>query len=361
MRSSTPVFTTPASSERELSCDCYTSKEGEEQLKHKLASTVGSNTLTFIKYKEEFKRQMNFTGMIYSDFPTLASTLPYFHISDEYRIFSPEGLHLIVCVHGLDGNSADLRLIKTYLELGLPGANLEFLMSERNQQGDTFSDFETMTDKLVGEILYHVEACGLNPTKISFIGHSLGNIIIRSAITRPQMKHLLPKLHTFLSLSGPHLGTLYNNSGLVNMGMWFMQKWKKSGSLLQLALRDTSDVRQSFLYRLSQRSNLHHFRNVLLCGSSQDRYVPLHSARIELCKAAVKDTSSQGAAYREMVHNIVYPIINKPEVTFVRYDVHHSLPNTANSLIGRAAHIAVLDSELFIEKFLVVTGLKYFR
>jgi hypothetical protein len=68
-----------------------------------------------------------------------------------------------------------------------------------------------------------------------------------------------------------------------------------------------------------------------------------------------------GAAYREMVHNILYPIISKPEVTFVRYDVHHALPNTANSLIGRAAHIAVLDSELFIEKFLVVTGLKYFR
>jgi hypothetical protein len=68
-----------------------------------------------------------------------------------------------------------------------------------------------------------------------------------------------------------------------------------------------------------------------------------------------------GAAYREMVHNILYPIVSKPEVTFVRYDVHHALPNTANSLIGRAAHIAVLDSELFIEKFLVVTGLKYFR
>jgi hypothetical protein len=76
--------------------------------------------------------------------------------------------------------------------------------------------------------------------------------------------------------------------------MWFMQKWKKSGSLLQLALRDAADVRQTFLYRLSQRSNLHHFRNLLLCGSSQDRYVPLHSARIELCKAAVKDTSVQG-------------------------------------------------------------------
>lgn len=77
-----------------------------------------------------------------------------------------------------------------------------------------------MTDRLVSEILYHIETCTLNPSKISFVGHSLGNIIIRAAITRPQMKHLLPKLYTFLSLSGPHLGTLYNSSGLVNVGKW---------------------------------------------------------------------------------------------------------------------------------------------
>lgn len=62
-----------------------------------------------------------------------------------------------------------------------------------------------------------------------------------------------------------------------------------------------------------------------------------------------------------MIHNVMYPVINSPDTTLVRYDIHHALPNTANSLIGRAAHIAVLDSELFIEKFLVVTGLKYFR
>lgn len=63
-----------------------------------------------------------------------------------------------------------------------------------------------------------------------------------------------------------------------------------------------------------------------------------------------------------MVHNVMYPVINSAEkTTLVRYDIHHALPNTANSLIGRAAHIAVLDSELFIEKFLVVTGIKYFR
>jgi predicted alpha/beta hydrolase family esterase len=90
-------------------------------------------------------------------------------------------------------------------------------MSERNQ-GDTFSDFDTMTDRLVGEILYHIESFALNPTRISFVAHSLGTIIVRSALSRPQMRPLLPRLHTFLSLSGPHLGTLYNSSGLVNMG-----------------------------------------------------------------------------------------------------------------------------------------------
>ncbi|XP_037933668.1 uncharacterized protein LOC119668283 [Teleopsis dalmanni] len=315
--------------------------------------------LEFEKYREEFRKQIKFNGGIYSDFVKLASELPYFYISDEYRAFSPNGMHLIICVHGLDGNSADLRLVRTYLELGLPGINLEFLMSERNQ-GDTFSDFDTMTDRLVAEILYHIETCGLNPTRISFVAHSLGTIIVRSALARPQMRPLLPRLHTFLSLSGPHLGTLYNTSGLVNMGMWFMQKWKKSGSLLQLCMRDTPDIRNSFLYRLSQRSTLHHFKNILLCGSSQDRYVPAHSARLELCKAAIRDNSNLGTVYREMVHNIVAPILARPGLKLARFDVHHALPHTANTLIGRAAHIAVLDSELFIEKFLLIAGLKYF-
>ena len=46
--------------------------------------------------------------------------------------------------------------------------------------------------------------------------------------------------------------------------------------------------------------------------------------------------------------------------TFVRYDVYHALTSNTNNLIGRAAHIAVLDSELFIEKFIAVSVLKYF-
>ncbi|KAM3966436.1 protein FAM135A [Aphomia sociella] len=338
------------------------SDNGNEHRESNLVSIFGlaESERLFVKCREEFRQSVKYPGAIYSDFPPVENSLPYFHISDEYRMFNPEGLHLIICVHGLDGNAADLRLVKTYLELGLPGARLDFLMSERNQ-GDTFSDFDTMTDRLVQEILTHIQNSN-EPARISFVGHSLGTIIIRSALARPQMKPFLGKLHTFLSLSGPHLGTLYNSSGLVNAGMWFMQKWKKSGSLLQLSLRDASDPRRSFLYRLSERSQLHQFKHILLCGSGQDRYVPLHSARLELCKAAAKDTSLLGQAYREMVHNMVSPLAGRAStVSVVRYDVQHALPHTASALVGRAAHIAALDSDLFIEKFLLVSALKYFR
>ena len=72
---------------------------------------------------------------------------PYFHHSAMTSVSVPfhggtktkstvidtKGAHLIICVHGLEGNSADLRLIKTYLEIALPGHNIDFLMSEGNQ------------------------------------------------------------------------------------------------------------------------------------------------------------------------------------------------------------------------------------
>uniref|UniRef100_A0A8C0RYQ4 Family with sequence similarity 135 member A n=2 Tax=Canis lupus familiaris TaxID=9615 RepID=A0A8C0RYQ4_CANLF len=272
----------------------------------------------FLQAKEELK-QLKLPGFMYSDVPLLASSVPYFSMEEEDS--SEDGVHLIVCVHGLDGNSADLRLVKTYIELGLPGGRIDFLMSERNQN-DTFADFDSMTDRLLDEIIQYIQIYSLTVSKISFIGHSLGNLIIRSVLTRPRFRYYLNKLHTFLSLSGPHLGTLYNSSALVNTGLWFMQKWKKSGSLLQLTCRDHSDPRQTFLYRLSNKA---------------------------------------GQIYSEMIHNLLRPVLQSKECNLVRYNVINALPNTADSLIGRAAHIAVLDSEIFLEKFFLVAALKYFQ
>ncbi|XP_023386980.1 protein FAM135A isoform X5 [Pteropus vampyrus] len=303
----------------------------------------------FLQAKEELK-QLNLPGFMYSDVPLLASSVPYFSMEEEDG--SEDGVHLIVCVHGLDGNSADLRLVKTYIELGLPGGRIDFLMSERNQN-DTFADFDSMTDRLLDEIIQYIQIYSLTVSKISFIGHSLGNLIIRSVLTRPRFKYYLNKLHTFLSLSGPHLGTLYNSSALVNTGKRFFVPYKKYG--IRRKFKNNSDGRKCFLF-----TGLHYFKNVVLVGSLQDRYVPYHSARIEMCKTALKDKQS-GQIYSEMIHNLLRPVLQSKDCNLVRYNVINALPNTADSLIGRAAHIAVLDSEIFLEKFFLVAALKYFQ
>lgn len=79
-------------------------------------------------------------------------------------------------------------------------------------------------------------------------------------------------------------------------GLWFIQKFRKAASLTQLSMKDATNIRQTFLYQLSKEPGLEHFRNVLLCGSSQDYYVPIHSAHIELCNAALTDSSDNGTA-----------------------------------------------------------------
>ena len=62
-----------------------------------------------------------------------------------------------------------------------------------------------------------------------------------------------------------------------------------------------------------------------------------------------------------MLDNIMNPLMVQEEVNIVRYSVYHPMPSSANAFIGRAAHIAMLDSELFLEKFILATASKYFQ
>ena len=52
----------------------------------------------------------------------------------------------------------------------------------------------------------------------SFVGHSLGTIIIRNAVSHSSLFQYRNRLHTFLSLSGPHLGMQFHTSNLVSTG-----------------------------------------------------------------------------------------------------------------------------------------------
>lgn len=110
---------------------------------------------------------------------------------------------------------------------------------------------------------------------------------------QPYLRHL----HTYVSVSGPHLGYLYSSNSLFNSGMWFLKKLKNTQCIHQLSCTDDPDLQKTFLYKLCkvwkcptkvgikyhdeflmelfilhsffQKKTLEHFRNVILISSPQ--------------------------------------------------------------------------------------------
>ncbi|CAN7027587.1 unnamed protein product [Brassica oleracea var. botrytis] len=76
-------------------------------------------------------------------------------------------------------------------------------------------------------------------------------------------------LHTYLSLSGPHLGYLYSTNSLFNSGLWLLEKLKRTQVIHQLTLTDDPDLRQTFFYKLCKQKTLENFRNIILLSSPQ--------------------------------------------------------------------------------------------
>jgi len=101
--------------------------------------------------------------------------------------------------------------------------------------------------------------------KLSFVGHSLGGLIIRAAL--PHLAEFSPKFYTYISLSSPHLGYMYNSNKILDAGMWVLKNWRKSLSLTQLSMTDKSRTEDTCLFRLTQLPGMEWFKNIVLCCS----------------------------------------------------------------------------------------------
>ena len=78
-----------------------------------------------------------------------------------------------------------------------------------------------MGEDLSEEVIEYIEEwCYESLERISFIGHSLGGIIIRAAF--PHLKKYKDKMYSYMSLSSPHLGFLYGSGFLVKTGDFFL-------------------------------------------------------------------------------------------------------------------------------------------
>nr|XP_011464776.1 PREDICTED: protein FAM135B-like isoform X1 [Fragaria vesca subsp. vesca] len=266
-------------------------------------------------------------------------------------------LKIVVFVHGFQGHHLDLRLIRNQWLLVDPKA--EFLMSEANED-KTSSDFREMGQRLAQEVITFLKkkmdkasrSGNLADIKLSFVGHSIGNVIIRTALTEVMMEPFLRYLYVYVSISGPHLGYLYSSNSLFNSGLWLLKKLKNTQCIHQLTFTDDPDLQNTFFYQLCKKKTLEYFKHIILLSSPQDGYVPYHSARIDMCQAASLDFSKRGKVFLEMLNDCLDQI-RSPRTenrVFMRCDINFDTSaygKNLNTFIGRAAHIDFLESDTF--------------
>ena len=252
--------------------------------------------------------------------------------------------HLIILVHGFQGNSEDLRLLRNNILAIYPSA---IFLSSTCNENESDGNIEDQGMKLANEIQNYIENYfELDEIKrISFIGHSLGGVIIRAAMQF--LEELKDKFYTYMSLSSPHLGYLYSPKFLISAGMWVLKKWKKSESLKELTLSDSGDLEDSYIYRLSMISKLEWFKNIVLVSSYQDSYVAFESARIQFRKEKNnKSTSTKNGAFEQMAKNLLKEV---PINNIYRLDVNFKIQEkNLDSFIGRSAHIRFLENQPLI-------------
>ncbi len=84
-----------------------------------------------------------------------------------------------------------------------------------------------MGERLATEVVNKIRdielLCSVEVTRISFIGHSLGGLIIRAAL--PHLEEYKEKMFTFMTFSTAHLGFLYHDDKLFKAGLTVFSKF----------------------------------------------------------------------------------------------------------------------------------------
>lgn len=106
-------------------------------------------------------------------------------------------------------------------------------------------------------------------------------------------------------------------------------------------------------------------------ASAQDHYAPYYSARLEPISVPPGNLNrmdggrerDSGAVtiQNEMADAILQPIARNTRTKLIRYDIRVPFEGAGvpDNITGRLAHIAVIDSEIFLEKFMTV-NIQYF-
>ena len=268
--------------EKEFKCECVATSwcKNVAEYYSKEVPNIRSNIPSKVPYQSCIDKDLSDH---YSSLPLLFAELYNSHKLEIPNLKDT----LIVFVHGLQGSSYDLRMIRNILDEVL--TNAKFLCSSSNETTTQF-DIQEMGMNLCNEVITFVkrEYSRDGPANITFIGHSLGGLIIRAAL--PFLSDYKSKMSLLMTLGTPHLGLEYNSSSLVSTGVWFLNKFNTTQSLLQMSLRDNPKLESTYLYRLSTYEGLDWFKHIVLVCSEDDGFVPYESARVEISSKASETT-----------------------------------------------------------------------
>lgn len=250
----------------------------------------------------------------------------------------PVARHLIVLVHGLGGSELSMRNFKNQVVKIFPLS--EVFTPRANNSHFPRLTLEVMARRLAAELLEFLQQFfpgGVN--KISFIGHSLGGVVIRAAL--PFMPFIHRQLFTFLSLGTPHLGVASKRSGIVSLGI---KLYKELGNMLilhELDLTDNLDPYACSLYQVSQLPQFGLFQNFVFVSSRQDGYAPLESAHILVTKKTQKIPET-GELLLKMAQNI-FSFVKPDRISRVTVDLRAE-GNALDDLTGRTAHTEICQN-----------------
>ena len=131
------------------------------------------------------------------------------------------------------------------------------------------------------------------------LGHSMGGLILRIASNRIKQKEML---YGYISLGTPHLGYLQGLKVHIRAGLSLFSSVSHNPCLTELAGKDSLDLHESAIFKMSIDGNLSNFKKIVLVSSCKDKYVSWHSARIE--KYSDKVLKPLTFVESEMVSNI---------------------------------------------------------
>ena len=268
--------------------------------------------------------------------PQAPNSLPFFSLSKVQKSSS-----LVVLVHGLHGTSRDMQIIRNSISKHYPSTHV--LCSYYNES-KTNGNISKMGKRLSNEIKKYISdnfySESLN--SLSFIGYSLGGLIIRSSL--PYLQDFHSAFNFFLTLSSPHLGCTIHKSKLVEAGIWIIKKLKKCKSLSQISMTDSKSFESSFVFGLSKLTEIQNFKHVCFVGSSQDSYSPLDSALCEI-KNGEKERN------QNLIAKNILDLIRAEKI--MRIDASFKFEkNGIDKMLGRAAHMQMIENMQMIEMIL---------